>query len=126
MIARQSVTAFLSTLVHPRKAEIERVRELIFEADPHLSEQIKWNAPSYGHGDDRITFRLQPGDRIDLIFHRGAKVQDNSSFSFADDSGLCTWLAPDRAIVSFGDSADIEARAPALRALVKRWIAATA
>ena len=122
---KQSVTAFLSALKHPHKAEIERIRELIFEADPHLSEQIKWNAPSYGHGDDRITFRLQPGDKVDLIFHRGAKVKDNAGFSFADEDELVTWLSPDRGIISFGDSADVEAKAKPLRALIKRWLAAT-
>ncbi len=124
-MVKQSVTAFLAALQHPRKAEIERIRELIFEADPHLSEQIKWNAPSYGHGDDRITFRLQPGDKVDLIFHRGAKVQDNAGFSFADEDELVTWLSPDRGIISFGDSADVEAKAKPLRALIKRWLAAT-
>jgi hypothetical protein len=33
----------------------------------------KWNAPSFRHaGEDRVTFRLQPGDKLQLIFHRGA------------------------------------------------------
>ena len=76
-MAKQSVTAFLETLEHPRKAEIERLRAIILAADPTLGEQIKWNAPSFGrNGEDRITFRLQPGDKVDLIFHRGAKVKD--------------------------------------------------
>ncbi len=126
MKTKQSVTAFLHDLEHPRKAEIERLREIIFEADPALRDQIKWNAPSFGiDGEDRITFRLQPGDKLDLIFHRGAEVKDSADFSFTDDDELVTWLSPDRGIISFGDVADIEAKAKPLRALVKRWIAAT-
>lgn len=125
-MVKQSVTAFLVGMTHTRKAEIERVRELIFEAEPTLREQIKWNAPSYGHEDDRITFRLQPGDKVDLIFHRGAKVKDSAGFAFTDESGLVKWLAADRGIVSFADAAEIEASAKPFKQLVKRWIAATA
>lgn len=127
MKPKQTVTAFLHELDHPRKAEIERLREILYEADPSLREQLKWNAPSFGpDGKDRITFRLQPGDAVDLIFHRGAEVQDTTGFSFPDDDQLCTWLAPDRGIISFSSPADIEAKAKSLRSLVKRWIAMTA
>eukprot|EP01036_Dinobryon_divergens_P054703 gene54703-73091_t len=110
-VTKQSVTAFLHDLEHPRKAEIERLREIIFEADPALRDQIKWNAPSFGiDGEDRITFRLQPGDKLDLIFHRGAEVKDSADFNFTDDDELVTWLSPDRGIIRFGDAADIEAK----------------
>jgi hypothetical protein len=124
-MAAPTVTAFLSTLAHRRKADIERLRALILAADPTLGEQIKWNAPSFGrNGADRITFRLQPGDKVDLIFHRGAKVKDNAGFAFDDPAGLLKWLAPDRAIVVFADREAIEASADALGDLVRRWIAA--
>jgi hypothetical protein len=125
-MVKQSVTAFLMAMPHSRKAEIERLRELIFEAEPTLREQIKWNAPSYGLGDDRITFRLQPGDKVDLIFHRGAKVQDSTGFVFEDESGLLKWLGADRALVSFSSAAEVDANAKPFKHLVKRWITATA
>jgi hypothetical protein len=49
-------------------------------------------------GQDRVTFRLQPGDKLQLLFHRGAKVRtDTAAFAFNDPTGLMTWLAPDRA-----------------------------
>ncbi len=122
-MVRQSVTTFLETLEHSRKAEIERLRAIIFAADPTLGEQIKWNAPSFGrNGEDRITFRLQPGDKVDLIFHRGAKVKDTEGFGFADPDGLLKWLAPDRAILVFAENAEVESKADALSELVRRWI----
>lgn len=123
---KQSVEQFLSTLQHSRKDDIERVRALILAADPKLKEAIKWNAPSYGYDDDRITFRLKPGDRVELIFHRGAKPKATDGFSFADDSGLLTFLAPDRAMASFANRRDIDANADALQALVRNWMKATA
>jgi hypothetical protein len=122
---RQSVTAFLGTLQHSRKAEINRVRNIILGAHPDLVEKIKWNAPSFGlEDDDRITFRLQPGDKVDLIFHCGVAKKDDD-FTFADETGLLKFVAPDRAVLEFTDGADIEAKAEQLRWLVRAWIAAT-
>jgi hypothetical protein len=78
------VQAFLQHLKHSRKEEVEAVREIILTAHPGITEQIKWNAPSFGiDSDDRITFRLQPGDRVQLVFHRGAQKRDDATtFSF--------------------------------------------
>jgi hypothetical protein len=123
-MAKPSVDAFLATLVHARKADIERVRAIIRTADPRLSEQVKWNAPSFGYdGEDRITFRLQPGDRVELIFHRGAKP-NACAVDFTDPSGLLRMVAADRGVVVLDD--DIEAKQAALAKLVQAWMQATA
>ena len=125
-MAAPGVDDYLAALVHRRKDEIEMVRGIIRAADPTLTEKIKWNAPSYGHGDDdRITLRLQPGDRVDVIFHRGAQKQAVAGFAFADPSALMKMLAPDRGMVAFADAADIAAKADRFAALVVAWLAAT-
>jgi hypothetical protein len=87
---------------------------------------VKWNAPSVCYGGvDRATFRLQPGDRFQLILHRGAKVRaDSADFRFTDPAGLPEWLTPDRAVVTFRDAADVEARQAAVVDLVNRWVVA--
>ena len=121
------VQAFLQALQHGRKDEVEAVREIILSAHPGVTERIKWNAPSFGiDGDDRITFRLQPNDRVQLIFHRGAQKRDDAAtFSFEDGSGLLEWVARDRALVTFRDLDDVEAKRAALTDLVRRWMIAT-
>lgn len=120
------VDTFLSTLTHARKAEVIALRAALRAAVPALTEQVKWNAPSFCiGGDDRITFRLQPGDRVELIFHRGAKKRTDT-FHFDDPTGLVTWAAPDRGQVVFTDAADVSARTPAVQELARAWIAATA
>ncbi len=125
-MAEQSVTAFLTSLEHSRKAEINRVRNIILGTHPDIVEKIKWNAPSFGlEADDRITFRLQPGDKVDLIFHRGAKPKALDGFAFADETGLLKFIAPDRAVLIFTDAVDIETKIEKLRWLVRSWIAAT-
>jgi hypothetical protein len=125
-MAGQSVSVFLATLEHSRKAEINRVRNIILGTNADIVEKIKWNAPSFGlEEDDRITFRLQPGDKVDLIFHRGVKPKALDGFAFTDETGLLKFVAPDRALLIFSDAVDIESKIEKLRWLVRAWIAAT-
>ena len=126
MPKKQTVAAFLAALRHGRAEEVERLRALIPAAHPGLTEQIKWNAPSFAiDGDDRVTMRLAPGDVLQLILHRGAKVRDTTGFAFNDESGLVRWLAADRGVVTLADANDLEVKAPVIQNLVKNWVEAT-
>jgi len=121
-----TVDAYLDGLDHARKPEIEALRQLILDAVPGLSERIKWNAPSFGKGDDdRITMRLHPGDRLQLILHRGAKAGADDFFRFEDPDRLLSWAAPDRGVVTFRDADDLAAKSAALGEVLRRWVACT-
>ena len=120
------VDAYLDDLVHARKDEVLALRELILAAVPDLVERIKWNAPSFGPGeDDRITMRLHPGDRLQLILHRGAKAGADDLFRFEDPGKLIAWAAPDRGVVNFKDVADMAGKAEPLSDILRRWVACT-
>ena len=74
--APETVEAYLDALVHARADDVRTVRAALLTLDG-VTERVKWNAPSCCiDGDDRITFRLQPGDRVELVFHRGARTRD--------------------------------------------------
>ncbi len=120
------VSTFLESLDHPLKPDVIRIRAAVLDSDDRVREQIKWNAPSFRLDgfDDRVTFNLRPQDRVQLVFHRGAKVKDSTSFSFDDTSGLIKWLAPDRGTVTL-TPAELSANEPALIALINSWIIAT-
>lgn len=120
------VDAYLQALEHPRKAEIEQLRRAILESDELIGESVKWNAPNFVFdGEDRVTFRLQPKDHVQLILHRGAKVRDDvQDFRFADPDGLVDWATPDRGVVTVADADDLQARAGAIVELVRRWVRA--
>lgn len=121
-----AVDLYLDALEHPLLAEIKALRSLILQSNPQITERIKWNAPSFCfNGDDRVTFRLQPKNRLQLIFHRGAKVKDSSNFTFEDGSGLLEWAAADRAVVTLRDAQDVQAKQAALVAVVNEWMQAT-
>ena len=80
----------MSRLDHPLKEGIERLRAAILDSNDAHTEHVKWNAPSFCYaGEDRVTFRLFPRDRVQLVFHRGSKVKDDAdTFAFDDDTGL--------------------------------------
>jgi hypothetical protein len=121
-----TVDQFMARLDHPQKAEIEAVRAIVLGADPAITEHIKWNAPSFcSGGDDRVTLRLHPPGKLQVVLHRGAKVKDATGFHFEDATGLVKWAAPDRGIIALGDLADIQAKQAVLAELVRRWVAAT-
>lgn len=120
------VRAFLQGLKHRRKDEVLAVREVVLSAHPEITEHIKWKAPSFCiDGDDRITFRLQPKDLVQLVFHRGARRRDDTTFSFEERSGLLEWVAEDRAVVTFGDLEEVKAKSAALKDVARRWMTAT-
>lgn len=123
-----TVESFLANLEHPLKDGIVTLRKTILSAHAELTEQIKWNAPSFClGGDDRITFRIPPKGKVavQLIFHRGAKSKDSSDFQFNDPSGLVEWAAPDRGVVTFSSLAEITKNKAGLVTLVKTWLDAT-
>ena len=121
-----AVDAYLDELQHARKAEVAALRLVILSAVPDLVERIKWNAPSFGLGDDdRITMRLHPGDRLQLILHRGAKAGADDFFRFEDPDRLIAWAAPDRGVVTFKDADDLAGKSAALSEILRRWVACT-
>ena len=121
-----AVDAYLDELQHARKAEVAALRLVILSAAPDLVERIKWNAPSFGLGDDdRITMRLHPGDRVQLILHRGAKAGADDFFRFEDPDKLIAWAAPDRGVVTFKDADDLVSKSAPLSEILRRWVACT-
>ena len=121
-----SVDTYLSALDHPLKPEIEQLRALILGANTGLTENIKWNAPNFCfQEEDRITMRIHPSKQIQLIFHRGAKVQElPKTRLISDNSGLLVWKTNDRAVATFANSADILTKTSTLTDIINAWLTA--
>jgi len=118
------VGEFMRELDHPLKRDIEIVRQIILNIDPGISEAIKWNAPSFRTTDFFATVNLRSRERVQLIFHTGAKVKGvaTTGISIADPAGLLEWLAKDRCLVTLGVGKDIQTRRAAFEAIVREWI----
>lgn len=119
-----SVADYLSELNHPRRAEIDQLRGLIQSLDTSLQESIKWNAPSFEFKTEHvITFRLQPGHRVQLVLHTGVKKRPEPlKLEILDPEKLLEWAAPDRAVITVQNQADLDAKAQSIRHLISQWL----
>ncbi|MFB6340941.1 DUF1801 domain-containing protein [Saccharicrinis sp. FJH62] len=118
------MTEFLDALNHPMRHEIELLREIILGSTGGLTENIKWNGPNYTFDQqDRITMRIQPPKQIQLIFHIGAKKQEQPKDRIIQSqSKLLVWKENDRAVVTFKNSSDIDHGKKELSSIVNEWI----
>ncbi|WP_431110962.1 DUF1801 domain-containing protein [Winogradskyella poriferorum] len=120
----KEVSEFLDGLNHPLRDEIENLRHIITNATNGLTENIKWNGPNYCYNDnDRITMKIQPPKQIQLIFHRGAKKQEQPEDRIIQSkSKLLLWKENDRAIITFKNRFEIEKAKADLSSIVNEWI----
>ena len=66
----EQVNEFMEKLDHPFKAEVQMIREIIKDVNKDITEQIKWNAPSFSYkGEYLVTFNLREKRKIHLVFH---------------------------------------------------------
>ncbi len=121
------VTKFLDEQNHPLRDEIEQLRKTIINAKDGLTENIKWNGPNYCFaGQDRITMRIHPPKQIQLIFHRGAKKQEQPKEKIVQSkSKLLMWKENDRAVITFKNMKEIEESEADLTSIVCEWILKT-
>ena len=111
----QQVDEFMARLDHPFKAEVQLIRELIRNVNPDITEQIKWNAPSFSYkGESLVTFNLWEKKRIHLVFHNPMISKVKSQLLEGDYDH--------RRMAYFVDQSDIQAKGPTLEKALKDLI----
>jgi hypothetical protein len=118
-----SVAEYLDAQTDARRAEVQRLRDLVTDAAPQATEILKWNSPSYVvDGVDRLTVTTAGAGPARLILHRGvAEAEDkNAATEFTGDpTGLLTWHSNIRASLVVPSPEQREAAAEVIRA----WLA---
>lgn len=121
--ASQTVSDFIAELTHPHKAGIELLRAMILGLDARISEEIKWNAPSFKLNDHFATFKLYPPKNIQLVLHTGAKVKSNiKAFSIDDPDNLLKWPAADRSLLTLTSTEYLKAHKSSVLRILKQWM----
>lgn len=111
----EQVNEFMDKLEHPLKAEVQRVREIIKKVNLDVTEQIKWNAPSFSYrGEYLVTFNLRAQHHIHLVFHNPMISKVKSRLLEGDYT--------DRRMAYFSDEKDIQAKKTALEKALKDLI----
>ena len=108
------VDAFLQELDHPLMAEVQAVRAIIKGVSPNITEEWKWKAPSFSYKGYMVTFNLWARDKVHLVFHNGAVLNDTSGFLQGN--------YPDRRMAYFADMAEVRAKRATLEQVIRAWI----
>lgn len=122
----QEVSNTLATLSHPLISEIQLLRKIVLSVNEEIIENYKWNGPNYTFkNEDRITMRIHPPKKLQLIFHRGAKkLMMPTNKLIQTNSKLISWKENDRAVITFNSINDIRHNEIELIAIVKLWLEA--
>jgi uncharacterized protein YdhG (YjbR/CyaY superfamily) len=110
----EKVNEFMDKLDHPFKAEVQAIREIILNVDKLITENIKWNAPSFSHKDYIATFNLHAKQHVHLVFHNPEIPNVKSELLEGD--------YPDRRMAYFSNMDDVKAKKPALEKAVKELL----
>ncbi len=110
----EKVTEFINKLDNPLKNEINAVREIILESSDKMVEDIKWSAPSFAYIDNMATFNPRAKKFVNLTFHKGALIQD--------ETGLLEGDKKEARVARFTDMKDVMQKKEALQQVVRKWV----
>jgi hypothetical protein len=98
----------------PMAATIRQVREIILDADPRMTEFVKYGTLTFGYDGDFATF-VQVSDKkhASVMFNRGARIP--GTFPHLEGSH------PSARFMRFTDSDEAKARAAELKRIVAAW-----
>jgi hypothetical protein len=110
-----AVDAYMARLEYPMKAEVEAIRETIKGIDRDITEEVKWNAPSFSYkGAYLVTFNLRNPHRILLVFHHPAIARITSDWLEGD--------YPARRLAYLAGMDELQARNGELISIIQRLI----
>ena len=109
------VEAWFESCQNPQKDLVQAVRRLVLDADPRMSETIKWQGPTFMYRGNLASFYPKSTKHVSLMFHTGA--------SLPDPTGLLEGEGATSRVATFHSADDLAAKADALRGLVVAWIA---
>jgi len=98
----------------PMTAEIQRVREIILEANDKIEECVKWSAPTFMYKGNIASFYMNTKSHVSLMFHNGASIPDK--FGLLEGDGNVSRVA------KFMDMKDVEKKKNALQAIINEWV----
>jgi hypothetical protein len=122
-----TVDEFLTAQEPERRADVESLRALVHEAEPSLSEIVKWNSPDYTlDGVDRLTINAAGKGPVRLILHFGTERAEDKGAAptfTGDPDGLLTWHSDIRASLPLPEQATLAGERDAVIAVIRAWLA---
>jgi hypothetical protein len=106
------VDAWFAERQHPLTDAMQLARRLILEADPRVTESIKWKTPTFDFRGNIVSFN--PSKKfVSLLFHRGAEIPGDFPRLEGDGRLVRT--------MRFADVGEVEQAADELQAVIRAW-----
>ncbi|MDQ0727178.1 DUF1801 domain-containing protein [Microbacterium sp. W4I20] len=122
-----TVAEFLDAQPPERRAEVEWLQALVFEAEPGVGETIKWNSPNYTlNGVDRLTVNAAGRGPVRLILHFGtdrAEAKNAPPTFSGDPQRRLIWHSDIRASLPVPPAAERAEDRDALIGVIRAWLA---
>ena len=107
------VDAWLARYDNPQKPVVERVRDNLLDADPRMTEVIKWSTPTFVYRGNLASFQPRATKFVSILFHEGASIPgDHPRLQGGGDHAR---------YMRIEGVADAEAATDELRAVVRAW-----
>jgi hypothetical protein len=113
MTLEADVDRWLRETNPPLESTFRRVTELILASDPRLTAYLKNGTVQFAYEGDLAAFVQPKGNRVSLMFYRGAKIPGDYPHLEGD--------GPTARFMRFDDLTDLRSKAKELRALAKAW-----
>lgn len=113
MPRQPEVDAWFERYDNPMKAVVQRVREIVLDADPRVDECIKWQAPTFTYKGNIASFYPKSRQHASLMFHLGAKIP--GTYPRLEGSGDTS------RVMKVADLDEAEAARPELESIVRAW-----
>lgn len=113
MNTNPKVDAWFESYDNPQKDLVQAVRETILKADARITEDIKWQAPTFIYKGNIASFFPKTKTHASLMFHKGAEISGDFSSLEGDGKEART--------MKFADAADLAGKSDELAAVVVAW-----
>jgi hypothetical protein len=114
MSANTEVDSWFAARDHPLTDAMQLARQLILDADPRVSESIKWKTPTFSYRGNIVSFNPAK-KQVSLLFHRGAEIPGEFS-RLVGDGRLVR-------VMRFADIDEVRQAAGELQAVIRAWCA---
>jgi len=74
MARNPEVDQWMAAYDNPMKPVVEAMRHAILDADPRVTETIKWQAPTFVYKGNIASFFPKSKKHASLMFHKGAEI----------------------------------------------------
>lgn len=112
-MSTEKVDTWMSAYDNPQKDLVQAVREVMMAADARVSEDIKWQAPTFIYKGNIASFFPKAKKHASLMFHKGAEIAGD--FPSLEGDGK------EARSMKFLDAADLAEKRAELEAIVRAW-----